>query len=177
MTREEALAAAEKVPGWMSRRELEWLYDNAAGRFVEIGSLMGRSATAVGLKLRETGGRLHCVDIWPDGFARRLVPEGRTAVDVFKETAIRHDLRPVVFMMESLAAAGLFEDGSLDVVFIDGDHDMIREDIRAWRPKLREGSLLCGHNYEPTGPVRPGVDELFPDGQVELVDTIWSVRL
>ena len=49
----------------------------------------------------------------------------------------------------SAAAADRIADRSLDFVFIDGDHtcDAVRDDLRAWYPKLRVGGLLCGHDY------------------------------
>ena len=49
----------------------------------------------------------------------------------------------------SVEAAKDFEDGSLDAVYIDAEHDeaSVREDIQAWRPKLKPGGLLCGHDF------------------------------
>jgi len=45
-------------------------------------------------------------------------------------------------------AAGI-EDGSLDWVFIDGPHSyrIVAETIDAWWPKIRDGGILCGHDY------------------------------
>ena len=49
----------------------------------------------------------------------------------------------------SAAAAAGFAEGSLDLVFLDGDHSYaaVREDIAAWTPKLRAGGRLLGHDY------------------------------
>lgn len=49
----------------------------------------------------------------------------------------------------SLEAAKDFTDRSLDAVYIDAEHDedSIREDIKAWRPKIKFGGILCGHDY------------------------------
>ena len=49
----------------------------------------------------------------------------------------------------SIEAAKDFEDSSLDAVYIDAEHDevSVREDIKAWRPKIKPGGLLCGHDY------------------------------
>lgn len=46
-------------------------------------------------------------------------------------------------------AAQQFEDGSLDVVYIDADHkrEAVQADIRTWWPKVREGGVLVGHDY------------------------------
>lgn len=40
-------------------------------------------------------------------------------------------------------------DGSLDFVFIDADHSYsgVSNDLQLWAPKVRQGGLLCGHDY------------------------------
>ncbi|NOR90110.1 MAG: hypothetical protein GQ524_07625 [Anaerolineales bacterium] len=37
----------------------------------------------------------------------------------------------------------------VDFVFIDGDHsyDHVKADVQAWLPHIREGGILCGHDY------------------------------
>ena len=176
MTREEIIEAAEEVPGYMSREELEWLYDHARGSVLEIGSFMGRSATVFGLRLKQEGGELNCVDPWFTDFSTHMVPEGKTSRQVFDATMAEHGLEPAIYAEKSLEAAPKFEDASLDLVFIDGDHDMIREDIKAWLPKLKQGGMLCGHNHQPEmAMVQKVVDELYPHR--EIVGTIWSCKV
>jgi len=42
-----------------------------------------------------------------------------------------------------------FADGSLDFVFIDGNHDFdfVMEDIIGWSRKVRSGGIVSGHDY------------------------------
>jgi hypothetical protein len=42
----------------------------------------------------------------------------------------------------------LFDDHSLDAVFVDGSHlyDDVKRDIEAWMPKVRKGGILFGHD-------------------------------
>ncbi|MRS02168.1 class I SAM-dependent methyltransferase, partial [bacterium] len=51
-------------------------------------------------------------------------------------------------------AALNYQDGSLDMVFIDAahDYDNVRADIAAWYPKVRLGGMLAGHDYEENWP-------------------------
>ena len=51
--------------------------------------------------------------------------------------------------MTSMEAAQQVEDGSLDFVFIDGDHrfDAVMMDISLWAPKVRKGGIVSGHDY------------------------------
>ncbi len=56
-------------------------------------------------------------------------------------------------------------DGSLDLLFIDADHSeqAVREDIAAWRPKVRRGGVIAGHDYGSRNHpgVKVAVDEAF----------------
>src|SRR3990167_6105142 len=49
----------------------------------------------------------------------------------------------------SVEAAKDFEDASLDAIYIDAEHDedSVREDVRAWRPKIKRGGILSGHDF------------------------------
>lgn len=51
---------------------------------------------------------------------------------------------------DSAAMAQEVRDASLDVCFIDADHrySHVSRDIDAWRPKVRPGGILCGHDCE-----------------------------
>lgn len=63
--------------------------------------------------------------------------------------------------LPSLVAARLFDIGSLDFVYIDGDHayEAVAADIGAYWPKLRSGGILAGHDYQLSGDVGRAVDE------------------
>jgi predicted O-methyltransferase YrrM len=51
--------------------------------------------------------------------------------------------------MTSVEAAKQIPDGSLDFVYIDGDHafDFVMLDLIAWYPKVRSGGIVSGHDY------------------------------
>lgn len=54
-----------------------------------------------------------------------------------------------VLRATSLEASRTVEDGSLDYVYIDGDHqfDSIMMDLILWGPKVRKGGMISGHDY------------------------------
>lgn len=58
--------------------------------------------------------------------------------------------RALLLDMTTDAAARIVTDRSLDFVFIDAAHDYasVREDIDNWRPKLKSGGFLTGHDYD-----------------------------
>ena len=49
----------------------------------------------------------------------------------------------------SMEAVKDFKDGSLDFVYIDGNHDLMHatEDIWEWSKKVRKGGVVSGHDY------------------------------
>jgi len=75
--------------------------------------------------------------------------------------------RRTVIVNPSAITASLFEDESFDFVFIDACHyyEYVKADIEAWAPKVRQGGIVSGHDYnswrERKGPygVKKAVDE------------------
>ena len=72
-------------------------------------------------------------------------------------------------VMESCCAALKFPDRYFDFVYIDAKHDFksVYRDISLWKPKVRKGGLLCGHDYinEEEPGVREAVDRLLTNVQ------------
>jgi hypothetical protein len=111
-------------------------------RGVEVGVYTGQSAAFLGVELKNRGvwGDIDLVDIEltkhraRENLARLIEPMG--AIGRFLE-------------MQSTAAAQLYDDRSLDFVFIDADHAYaaVARDIDAWRPKVKSGGLLAGHDF------------------------------
>ena len=66
----------------------------------------------------------------------------------------------------------------LDLVFIDGDHsyEHVKQDIITWKPKVRTGGLLTGHDYSLFFPdVMKAVNECLPNKFVVGKDSVWAV--
>lgn len=77
-------------------------------------------------------------------------------------------------------AAKWVEDGSLDFVFIDGNHQYpdVKQDIEDWFPKVREGGIVSGHDYynfeSGRGGVVQAVDEYAAKHGYEVNSTGWT---
>ncbi len=84
-------------------------------------------------------------------------------------------------------AANRFSNGSLDFVFIDGNHlyEAVCADLFVWWSKIRNGGLLTGHDYgtgrdaEGVWGVRRAVDEFAEQHQREVSlgpDGTWCIE-
>lgn len=171
---------ALEIEGLTKESELELLNRLAAAMpahaiVVEVGSFRGRSTVAIADGLaRVEQPRLIAVDTFGGD------PEWSELVDV--DTARRLFDRNTgsipfleVIQLESVRAAQELADASVDWVFLDALHDYtsVRNDIRAWAPKLKPGGLMSGHDYGRAG-VTDAVHAVFSDVHVE--HSIWSTR-
>lgn len=87
----------------------------------------------------------------------------------------------IIHRKTSAEVCRLFDDHSLDVVFIDANHQYadVKSDIEMWLPKVKKGGLICGHDYGGTYKgVKRAVDETFSDRPVLTPGKrIWGVQL
>lgn len=164
-----------RIPGWMRSSELRWLIQEAAasGSVVEIGSWKGRSTHAL---LTGCPGTVWAVDTWSGSPGEDNMLHEAASKDVYKEFMENVGSRPnlKVIRDESVHAAKSFADGSVGMVFIDGDHryEAVLADIDAWKRVARR--LICGHDFTKPG-VRRAVLELCPDAEVP-VGSIWAAQ-
>jgi len=105
---------------------------NGPSKVVEIGVFDGDFAVE---NTRHLRGEYYMVDV-------ALRPLMQTRLDGMGSRA--HFLK-----MKSTAAASSFEDESLDWIYIDAMHTYkaVKEDLKAWWPKLKRGGLFSGHDY------------------------------
>lgn len=155
--------------------------------YVEIGCFTGASTAFLARQLLDrmvstqmwgSGFKLYAVDLWEQvniqtDYERKV--DG-SVWDQFDMRMMREGLHDHVIVVkdDSAKAAVRFEDASVDFVFIDANHsyEHVKADIEAWRPKVRVGGMLAGHDYgEPCG-VKQAVDELL-GGTVTLMGTCW----
>ena len=129
------------------------------GKAVEVGCLWG-GFTWYGARIAvDNFSEWTCVDPWKGGSSD--LTEDWDWDDIYE--GFKLNMRDAGLLdhinikrMRSVDAAKDFEDNSLDLVFIDGDHsyECCKEDIEAWWPKLKKGGVMLGHDY---GPKHPGV--------------------
>ena len=69
----------------------------------------------------------------------------------------------------------IFETPYFDMVFIDADHtdDAVKKDITLWKPLVRKGGILSGHDYGIIPEVTKAVDELIPNAIIFPECYVW----
>jgi hypothetical protein len=143
--------------------------------FVEIGTWKGRSTSCMGQLIKNSNKNIkfYAVDTfegsdeeWHQEWINHLHQNGTTLFDEYKNNLNKCDVYHIVNTIQSTSkdASLLFENESIDFVFIDGAHDYqsVLEDISLWYPKIKLGGLICGDDYAPCwSDVRKAVDTYF----------------
>jgi hypothetical protein len=184
----------EQIPGWFDYQDI---YDEQVARarsgaiFVEIGAYLGRSTAYLAARIKQSRKRirLYVVDLWDGWFwndDRQAVPM-QAGADVFwhfmrnmRSDGLDQMICPL--KMSSDKAALLFPPGSLDFVFVDGDHGYaaVKRDLTNWFPLVKAGGTLAGHDYinDDFPGVRRAADEFFFELQLPLKEngTSFVVR-
>ena len=169
---------AEKIQGWMTRAELEWLYEKAKDMqsVVEIGSFKGRSTYVLASACNGDSGKVYAVD----PFTGAATPEaGKSTFEDFIKNCGHFKNLTVLKKMSQEAATSEHVPADVDMVFLDGDHsyEAVMEDLETWTPRAKK--LLCGHDLtDPNNPgVRQALYEFFGADRVASgPDSIWYIK-
>ena len=147
-------------------------------KMVEVGSFEGVSTLLFSMFVDT----VYSVDYYD----YKVPPEGRIpnmdsmfieAEKIF--SARTKDVKNIVKIKKpSVEAAKDFGDRTLDAVYIDAEHDeeSVRADIKAWRPKIKFGGVLCGHDYQ-----LPYIEKILnEEGFLRITlspDNSWAVNI
>jgi lipopolysaccharide biosynthesis glycosyltransferase len=121
-----------------------------SGKGVEIGVFKGEFSKNI---LNNWGGTLYMVDVWrPLGDEYEDDSNHKNHIDAYQETMKNikgYENKGIMVRATSEIAADMFQDESLDFIFIDANHayDFVVEDISLWFPKLKKGGVFSGHDY------------------------------
>jgi len=105
-------------------------------------------------------------------------------IDRMYESVRRYFARrhPQVQLLRKTSQQALeqFENGSVDIVFVDGEHSYagVKRDIADWWPKVRVGGVLAGDDFETEyeGIIR-AICEAFPMDRLHFApDSFWWVE-
>jgi predicted O-methyltransferase YrrM len=113
---------------------------------VEVGTFRGVWA----LELMQANPELHltCIDPW---LKYDLVARKQETLDSAYDQAMErlNGLNVTTIRKKSMDAVNDFEDGSMDFVYIDGNHafNYVMMDLIHWVPKVKKGGIFALHDY------------------------------
>lgn len=137
----------------ISREQLTKIFEQnkLLGKGVEIGSFEGGYANEI---LKQWSGKLYLVDVWRPLNIKDYEDSSnqhnyKTIIDKCLDNISGHEDRCFMIRGDSVNGAELFNDESLDFVYIDANHkyEYVKQDIALWYPKVRKGGILAGHDY------------------------------
>lgn len=145
-----------KVEGWLSREEARALQQLACnvpvnGSIVEIGTYRGRSAIAIAEAIDPSSGvRVFAIDphdpfIGVNGGQYGPVDQQ----ELYKAVADRQlgSIIAVICLSSEAVAIG-WDRGSVDLLWLDGDHSYegLRNDLACWIPHLDSNGVVAFHD-------------------------------
>jgi predicted O-methyltransferase YrrM len=118
---------------------------------VELGVMAGRNSQDIFNVLNGDISRLYLIDSWKLSYR----PEMH---DRLVDTAKRFENNPYVTIIkqDSTNCLELFNDNSLDYVYIDDAHNYahVLSEIKSWYLKVKKGGMLSGHDINHNAPER-----------------------
>ena len=164
-SKEEVIAFASTIPGWMEPEELSWLYDTATtmDSVLEIGSFAGRSTLVL---CHACPGQVISVDSYfpPEKELQHMMAKKdiKAMFDFHLQNFLGTKLTQ--HRIESLWASKIPDiPAKIDMIFVDGGHDFVSvwRDLCNWAH--RAAKIICGHDYDVRGypDVKRAVDEYF----------------
>lgn len=140
---------------------------------VEIGTYAGDSAVIFADYFKH----VVCVDMWQQGKGDPEIKDHiAEAFEIFRQRIIGKNIS---FLRQvSVSAAHLcFKEDSIDAIYIDAGHDYqsVKDDLKAWVPKVKIGGLVMGHDYGSTKfkGVKRAVDEILGVPEKRSLDTSY----
>lgn len=148
---EDRIRAAQFIPGMDTVPELNWLSTAfaASRRHVEIGCFCGKSLfVSTGSMV---AGEVIAVDTLTLGTIVEPAPEWVRTILGMTIDAIRqlNEGLTVEFIHGDSMEAAKRTTGLVDSVYIDANHSYasVMRDIQVWRPRVRSGGIMAGHDY------------------------------
>lgn len=164
--------------------------------FVEVGVFIGGSFCFFGheTKKQNKNIKMHAVDTFEFGNISvqsvRYIENATGQKFTYERDKIQEQLKDLfisnvekcglteqtlIHKSDSIRASNRFDDNSIDFIHFDGDHDIdyVRTEISAWLPKMKENSVIAGHDWPSVAGV---IREFFEDIEV-FNDESYVVKL
>lgn len=181
----------QNLEGWfnMENQYLELIESIPdGGTFVELGSYKGKSTSFIVTEIVNRDKNINFVTI--DTFNGDSGSTDKKEVEAYKKVDVSNMYEEFientkhlknffkVIVGNSHESSKLFEDNSIDVVFIDAGHsyESVLKDIEYWLPKMKNGGIMSGHDYNSWEGVQLAVKEVF--NEVDKINNdCWFIKI
>jgi predicted O-methyltransferase YrrM len=148
--------------------------------FVDIGCFIGGFTSVLGKEAKKRNGIVYAIDAFKnavppmdfwnlhrDNDIKGIFKKNMRSIGVLENIKIIEGLSSEVYVD--------FLDESIDLVFIDADHqyESVKKDIASWYPKIKTGGIICGHDYDKDT-VQKAVYEKFL--RINVDTAIWYYK-
>lgn len=102
----------------------------------------------------ETADKLYAVDLWRNYEGYREHVSDTEYSEILEDAKKRLKGKNVEFLqMDSCLASHEIKNGTLDFIFIDGNHsyDACYRDLTCWYDKVKSGGVISGHDFFDRG--------------------------
>lgn len=124
--------------------------------FIELGVFLGSSVCRLAQKIkdRNINCKIYAIDNW---LCHNISPEclnyagllsNNDIYSKFISNILYLNLDIIPIQSDTIEAAKIFEDNSIDYIFFDANHGFgLVNELQAWIPKLKEKSLAAVHDW------------------------------
>jgi predicted O-methyltransferase YrrM len=182
----------QDIEGWFNMEQqylklLEATSEN--GIFVELGAYKGKSTSFIVTEIinRDRNIQFYTVDTFQGDSGSNDLKEIQAYKQVNVSSMYEEFVANTNHLCEHLEtiigksneAAQLFEDNSVDVIFIDAGHSAsaVLADLKAWYPKMRNNSIMSGHDYNSWVGVKTSVLEFFGKEPDKVENDCWFIKI
>lgn len=176
------------IEGWITEEQTQ-LYKKMVStapeeaHFVEIGCWKGKSTVFMAVEIVNSGKtiKFDAIDTFKGSEEHHnfdsIINDTLQQEFLSNIAPVKHIVTPVIG--DSSLLASNYKDGSIDFLFIDGDHSFegVVKDIQAWLPKMKEGGVIAGDDFLMEE--FPGVTEAVTSclSDVNQYGQIWYVKI
>lgn len=181
----------KEIEGWFNMEDqyLELLENTPEnGVFVELGAYKGKSTSFIVTEMVNKGRNIKFYTV--DTFEGDSGSTDKKEVEAYKQVNVSTMFEEFdnntqhlenyfhTIIGYSNKSSETFADNSVDTVFIDAGHsyEAVIKDIKSWLPKMKDGSIMAGHDYTAWEGVGKAVRELLgiPD---KVENDCWFIKI
>ena len=182
----------KEIEGWfnMENQYLELLENTPEGGiFVELGAYKGKSTSFIVTEMINKGRNIKFTTV--DTFEGDSGSNDKKEVEAYKQVNVskmedEFDKNTEhlsehfeVIVAYSFEAAKYFDSNSVDCLFLDAGHSApeVLADLKAWYPKMKNNSIMSGHDYNSWIGVKTSVLEFFGKEPDKVENDCWFVKI